>query len=186
MQGKTIIMTFGRLAGKKRYKGFDEVMESLPQLARKIPDIAYLIAGDGDDKRRLQSKAEKLGIADRVVFAGYISEQEKSDHYRLADVYVMPSRGEGFGFVVLEALACGIPVVASKVDGTREAVRDGMLGLLVDPGNSEEIVAAIINTLECKRGVVPDGLKYFDYGSFMQRCNRILDEIWTEKKDIEG
>jgi glycosyltransferase involved in cell wall biosynthesis len=85
------------------------------------------------DRRCLQEKARSLGVHGRVVFAGYVPESEKADHYRLADAYVMPGRGEGFGIVYLEALACGVPVVASEVDGSREAVREGALGILVDP-----------------------------------------------------
>jgi phosphatidyl-myo-inositol dimannoside synthase len=95
----------------------------MPALIKEIPTIAYLIAGDGTDRHRLEEKAKSLGVHGRVVFAGYIPESEKADHYRLADAYVMPGRGEGFGIVYLEALACGVPVVASQVDGGREAVR---------------------------------------------------------------
>ena len=76
-----------------------------------------------------------MGLSDRVIFTGYIPESEKIAHYNLADVYVMPSTGEGFGIVLLEAVACGVPVVGSRVDGSREALLDGQLGRLVDPGN---------------------------------------------------
>lgn len=184
LQGKTVLMTFGRLVARERYKGFDEIIEILPTLIKRIPEITYLIAGDGDDKKRLQQKAAALGLADCVIFTGYIPEREKADHYRLADVYVMPSRGEGFGFVVLEAMACGIPVVASKVDGTREAVRDGRLGLLVDPGKPDEIISAILKVLDHLRGTVPHGLEYFSCGNFTTRCHRILDGIWATEKGM--
>ena len=113
-------------------KGFDQVMDILPQIRQEIPNIAYLIVGDGSDRSRLEEKAKLMGIADNVVFAGRISESEKADHYRLADVYVMPSHG-GFGIVFLEAMACGIPVIGSKVDGSCEALKHGELGILVDP-----------------------------------------------------
>ena len=68
-----------------------------------------------------------------MVFAGRVAESEKAAHYRLADAFVMPGYGEGFGIVYLEALACGIPVLASKLDASGEALRDGTMGLLVDP-----------------------------------------------------
>jgi phosphatidylinositol alpha-1,6-mannosyltransferase len=112
-----------------------------------VPNIAYLIVGDGTDHHRLEEKARSLGVHERVVFAGYIPEREKADHYRLADAYVMPGRGEGFGIVYLEALACGVPVVASKLDGSREAVRDGALGILVDPNDAEGIKRGILEAL---------------------------------------
>jgi glycosyltransferase involved in cell wall biosynthesis len=112
-----------------------------------------------------------------VIFAGRILESEKVAHYRLADAYVMPSRGEGFGIVYLEALACGIPVVGSKVDGSREALRDGKLGLLVDPGNPDEIKTAIRAALQKPRGQVVAGLDYFSYASFQQRCRELLQKL---------
>ena len=73
-----------------------------------------------------------LDLNSRVVFTGFIPESEKADHYRLADAYAMPSWGEGFGFVFLEAMACGVPVVASAIDGGKEAVLDGKLGFVVN------------------------------------------------------
>src|SRR5206468_8152536 len=102
LEGKTVLMTLGRLASAERYKGFDEAIEALPDLAVALPDVAYLVVGDGSDRERLEQKARALGVGDRVVFAGNVAEAEKADHYRLADVYVMPSQGEGFGFVLIE------------------------------------------------------------------------------------
>ena len=183
LQDKTVIMTFGRLASEERYKGFDEVLEVLPDLARQIPNLAYLIVGDGQDRSRLEAKARSLRMQDRVIFAGRISEAEKADHYRLADAYVMPSQGEGFGIVYLEALACGVPVVASNADGSREAVRNGELGELVDPRNPEEIKAATLRVLSnnhrSQLRAPPAGLAYFSYTNFERRVHQILRSFDT-------
>src|SRR5205085_3283125 len=144
----------------------------LPLLSRDIPNIAYLIVGDGSDRLRLEQKARQLGVAERVIFAGHISEEEKPDHYRLADAYVMPSSGEGFGIVYLEALACGIPVIGSKIDGSRDALRDGRLGILVNPKDSDELRAAILQALAAKEQRVNDrrnGVEYFSTDRFRQR-----------------
>jgi phosphatidylinositol alpha-1,6-mannosyltransferase len=168
LKGKTVFMTFGRLAKNERYKGVDEVLEAMSGLLDQRTCLAYLVAGDGDDRPRLEAKACELGLESHVVFAGYLSEDEKSDYYRLADAYVMPSRGEGFGFVFLEAMACGIPTVASTLDGGREALLDGKLGLLVNPDNLEELQASMLQALERQR-VVPSGLEYFSYANFAAR-----------------
>ena len=177
LAGKTVLLTLGRLAAEEKYKGFDEVMDLLPALAEEIPDIAYVIVGDGDDRPRLEAKARSRGINDRVVFAGFIPEAEKADHYRLADAFVMPGRGEGFGFVFLEALACGIPVVGSILDGSREALRQGELGILVDPGRPDDIQAGILAALKRPRGVIPGGLEYFSFENFEKRCHGILRQV---------
>lgn len=179
LRGKKVLMTFGRLVSQERYKGFDEVLELLPTLLCKIPDLVYMIAGEGNDRIRLEQKAKQLGVKQNVVFTGLVREKEKADYYRLTDVFVMPSRGEGFGFVFLEAMACGIPVVASKVDGSREAVRDGELGILVDPNNPEEIMAGILEALKRPREI-PKGLDYFSYQNFEQRLHRIVDQILAQ------
>lgn len=175
LQGRTVIMTLARLAAGERYKGIDEVLESVPELIVSVPNLAYLIAGDGTDRPRLEEKVRTLGLGARVVFAGRIAEEEKADHYRLADSFVMPGFGEGFGIVYLEAMACGIPVVASKADASREAVRDGELGVVVDPRNPEELKAGILEALNRPRGVVPPGLEYFSLENFERRVHALVD-----------
>ena len=171
--GRKTLLTVGRLVSQERYKGFDEVLEILPGL----PDVGYIIAGDGDDRARLQEKARRLGVADRVEFTGLFAEKEKADLYNRADVYVMPSRGEGFGFVFLEAMASGLPVIGSKHDGGREALRFGELGTLVDPSNPAELRAAILDALAHGQRRIPSGLAYFEFPRFVERMHRILDAV---------
>jgi glycosyltransferase involved in cell wall biosynthesis len=175
--GKTVLMTLGRLVSAERYKGFDEVLEVMPKLICALPNLAYLIVGDGSDKARLEQKARELGLADRVVLTGNIAEAEKADHYRLADAYVMPSRGEGFGYVLLEAMACGIPVIASKADGTREALRGGELGILVDPNDHLELERAILQAVQRPRSVVPAGLEHFSFRNFELRSHALIEQL---------
>ena len=175
LDDKTVLMTLGRLSADERYKGFDEIIELLPKLIQEIPDIVYMVIGSGDDRERLQKKAIALGVGEHVIFTGFVSESEKPDYYRLADAYVMPSYGEGFGFVFLEALACGIPVVASKIDGGREAVRHGKLGTLVDPYDAEDITKGILKTLK-KPKMIPEELGYFSYSNFERRVHRLVAE----------
>jgi len=177
LQGKTVIATVGRLAASERLKGVDEVLNVLPDLSNSRQDLAYLVVGGGNDKERLETRARELGVGDRVVFTGHVPESEKIDHYRLADAYVMPSRGEGFGFVFLEALACGLPVVASSIDGGREAVRQGELGSLVDPRDGADIIRGIKEALGKPKGVVPDGLRYFAFPNFVSRVHAFVDDV---------
>ena len=175
LHDRTILLTLGRLSSEEQYKGHDEILEVLPGLAEEIPEVSYLVCGDGDDRSRLERKAERLGVADRTVFAGYVPEEEKEDHYRLADAFVMPGRGEGFGIVYLEAMACGVPVVASSADASREAVRDGELGTVVDPGDPSELMNGIQKALNEPRGV-PDGVEYFSFERFRERWHQFVQE----------
>lgn len=172
LRDRTILFTLGRLSADEQYKGHDEVLDLLPELSLEVPDIAYLICGDGDDRTRLQAKAERLGVADRVVFAGYVPEEEKHEYLRLADAFVMPGRGEGFGIVYLEALACGIPVVASAADASQEAVLHGRVGQVVDPDNLASVKAGILAALKEPREV-PEALDYFSVNRFRERWHQV-------------
>lgn len=176
LEGAKVIMTFGRLDPAEQYKGFDEIIALMPELLEARPEIRYLIVGKGDDRPRLEAKAAALGVADKVIFTGPIDEAEKADIYRLVDVYAMPSKGEGFGFVVLEALACGVPAIGSNQDGTQEAVRHGMIGQVVDPDNPAQIKEAILRVIDAPREI-PQGLDYYAYPAFVERLQSLIHRL---------
>ncbi len=176
LQDKKVLLLLARLNASERYKGVDEVLEVLPNLLEKVPNLSFVVAGDGSDRPRLEQKARTLGISNHVIFTGFVPKSEKSDHFRLADLFVMPGRGEGFGIVFLEALACGVPVVASCLDGSREAVRNGELGRLVDPRNPAELEAAILAGLNDPH-YIPEGLIYYSFPQFQQRVAAAIHEI---------
>src|SRR2546427_5837520 len=150
-----------------------------------MPDLMYLILGDGDDRIRLQEKARTRGLDRHVNFGGFIPEEQKADHLRLADAFVMAGRGEGFGIVFLEAMACGVPVVGSTLDGSREALRDGRLGLLVDPDDRTALADAIATALAMPKGV-PDGLDYFHVARFAERVQTLLDSVRATPDESPG
>ena len=138
LEDACVLMTVARLWPGDIYKGVDVTIRALPQIAKAFPTVKYVVIGRGDDQPRLAQLAIDLGVADRVVFAGFVPDEALIDHYRLADVYVMPSK-EGFGIVYLEAMACGVPVIAGDDDGSADPLQDGASGLagaLPRPGSS--------------------------------------------------
>src|SRR5262249_8703857 len=143
LHSSKVMLTVGRMAAEERYKGFDEVINVLPQLLQRLPDLKYLIVGDGSDRGRLEDMVKVLGLSQYVIFAGRVLEGEKVAPYHLADAFVMPSYGEGFGIALIEAAACGIPIVGSSVDGSRDALLDGRLGRMVDPKTPNKLIEAI-------------------------------------------
>ncbi len=145
--GQPVILTVARLSSPERYKGYDKIIEAMPAILERVPDAHYVLVGKGDDRARVERRVREMGIEDHVSLAGFVPEGELKDHYNLCDVFAMPSKGEGFGIVFLEALACGKPVVAGNQDGSRDALCDGELGALIDPDDVGEIAGTISGIL---------------------------------------
>lgn len=179
-----ILLTVARLSSRERYKGLDEILELLPQARTEVDGLQYLIVGDGDDRARLKAKAASLGVGSSVAFAGYVSDAEKLECYRTADAFVMLSKGEGFGIVYLEALACGLPVIASSLDASREALLNGVLGQIVDPERPADVLSAILRAIAIGRGKVNPALETFSRSSFRRRWFRLLQKqlgLWSSE-----
>jgi len=149
LAGKYVMMTVGRLV---RRKGHDMVIRALPEAVKQIPNLVYLIVGDGPKRDRLEQLAKECGVWDRVVFAGYVEgNDEAKKYYNLCDQFIMTSRllenkgdVEGFGIVYLEAASCRKAVIAGNSGGVGEAVLHEETGLLVDPESASEIASAIV------------------------------------------
>ena len=146
-----VILTIGNLVPRK---GQDTTIRALPKLLLSVPDVSYLIVGDGPYRKHLESLAIELGVSNRVIFAGRLADEDLAELYALCDLFVMPSREqlnekdvEGFGIVFLEANACAKPVVGGRSGGVPEAIVDGVTGLLVDPSCPDELADAIARLL---------------------------------------
>lgn len=176
INGKSVLMGLARLDSRERYKGFDEVMEAMPAMLKSRPDLVYMICGDGTDRPRLEQKARDLGIADKVIFTGYLPEAEKVEHLRLADCFLLAGWGEGFGIVLIEAMACGIPAIASNLDASAEAVGNGRFGIVVNPKDQADLIRGIETALKRGRGTAPDGLETFSQEAFERRIHSMILE----------
>lgn len=141
--GGARLLSVCRLDQSEQYKGVDKVIECLPELARSVPEVQYTVVGGGTDLERHKSLAERLGVAGRVRFLGFVTDEALDACYRECDVFVMPSAGEGFGFVFLEAMKYGKPIVAARSGGAPEVVQDGLNGKLIEYGNKLELVETL-------------------------------------------
>ncbi|WP_281799699.1 glycosyltransferase family 4 protein [Methylocystis echinoides] len=175
LDGKRVIMTVGRLATRERYKGHDRIIRALPVITAKVPDVVYVIAGSGDDEPRLRAIAEQSGVSTRVVFTGQVPQADIADYFALADVFAMPSLGEGFGIAFLEAAATGLPVIGGNSDGSADALADGQIGHLIDPKSQDELVEASIGALEKRWAGNPTTVLRFKFANFARHVSDLVE-----------
>jgi phosphatidylinositol alpha-1,6-mannosyltransferase len=126
-----VLLAVGRLSAQEQYKGHDRVIRALKTLLPNHPNILFLVAGDGDDRARLDSLATQEGVSGQIRFLGQVPQQDLNDLYNAADLFALPSTGEGFGIVFLEAMAAGTPAIGLAVAGAKDALADGDLGFCV-------------------------------------------------------
>jgi len=138
-----LVGVFSRL---NRMKGVEYFLEAAKVLAERLPDVCFLVVGDGGIRPELEERAARLGLGGRIVFTGFRSDIP--DLLSEAAVSVLPSLSEGISNTLLESMASGVPVVATRVGGNPEVVEDGVSGLLVPPRDSAALAAAIGRILE--------------------------------------
>lgn len=179
-----ILFTLTRLSSAEKYKGYDVVIQCLPELLKKIPQLKYIIGGkyDEKEKERIDNLVRNLHLENAVVLKGQLKDSEVKAYFQMSDLFIMPSKGEGFGIVFIEALVCGLPVIAGNLDGSVDAVQNGKLGTLVNPLNPAEISEAIFKhysnheniTAEQKYQLQKNTLKYFHFDQYKRRLENIL------------
>ena len=137
------IMHVGGLRAGERYKGLEISLRVTRELQQRYRDVHLAVVGDGDQLPYYERLAGQLGIAQDVEFCGRLGGQELISAYQSADVLIVPSSKEAFGMVILEAMACGVPPVASATQGIPDVVDDGEFGFLIEPGDIRGFVSKI-------------------------------------------
>jgi glycosyltransferase involved in cell wall biosynthesis len=138
-----VILTIGRWVASERYKGMDTLITALPKLLTRWPELELVMIGQGDDRDWLQDLAEKNGVSMHVHFLAQLSGAELAACYAACEIFALPSRGEGFGMVYLEAMASGKPVIGGLHGGAPEVIQDGVTGYLVPHGDAAHLATCI-------------------------------------------
>jgi phosphatidyl-myo-inositol dimannoside synthase len=183
-----IILTVGRWAARERYKGVDALILAVARLHGTIPDVQLVAVGSGDDLPRLRSIAAKQQVADEVHFLEGLSQRELAACYAAADVFALPSTGEGFGLVFLEAMAFGKPVVGADAGGIPDLMRDGSNGLLIRPNDPYALAQGLSRLLgdealrrklgECGAAMVR---REYQFDAFREALERILSDAVSNR-----
>ena len=175
---KIIIGTVCRL---ERQKGLKYLLLAMKIILTKFPEAKLEIIGDGTLLNELQELSKKLGISNSVIFFGKFTDVKP--FYNRMDVFVLPSLYEGFGIVLLEAMASGVPVIASNVDGIKEVIQDDINGILVQPRNPEAIAIALTRLIENHQlynQLVEEGLKrarVFDIHEHLMKLDNLYSSL---------
>ena len=190
--GSDYVLIVGRMAGTERYKGHDELLRALPQVLQSHPQTRLVIVGDGDDRARLERAAADLGLSRQVTFTGFVNEATLREIHRRAAIFAMPSTGEGFGLVYLEAMRAGIPCVAAKGSVAVEVMIDGESGVLVDAGDPADLGAALVRLLgdsSLRARIGAAGRERFEsewsYPRFEESLDAALDRL-TGRSDVRN
>lgn len=138
-----IILTVGRWLATERYKGMDTLITALPRLLTQRPEVQLVLAGAGDDRAWLEDLAEQTGVNRHVHFLTGLSYSELAACYSACEIFALPSKGEGFGLVYLEAMAWGKPVIGGAHGGAPELIEDGVTGYLVPHGDPIQLATSI-------------------------------------------
>jgi phosphatidylinositol alpha-1,6-mannosyltransferase len=149
LEGKKVMISVGRLV---KSKGHHQLLEYIPELLKSVPNLVWLVVGNGEESKSLVENVQKNNLQSVVRFLGEVSLDDLPDYYALANIFVLLTRPtersvESFGTVFLEASAVGIPVVAGKCGGVEEAVQEGVTGYLVDSNSQNEVVTSIVKIL---------------------------------------
>jgi glycosyltransferase involved in cell wall biosynthesis len=179
-----IILTVGRWDPSERYKGADTLISALPRVLKTAPDASLVLVGDGDDRPRLEHLASNLGVSEHAHFLHGLTPDELFACYANCDVFALPSRGEGFGMVFLEAMACAKPTIGGAHGGIPDIVEDGVTGLLVphgDAGRLTQALESILNNPSRARDMGARGRervqKEYTFGEFQSRLVQIIDGV---------
>jgi phosphatidylinositol alpha-1,6-mannosyltransferase len=182
--GIGFVLTVGRLHSAERYKGHDQMLEAWPRIAREQPGARWVIAGAGDDRQRLEAAAARLGVAERVLFTGFASEATLAELYARCGLFALPSSGEGFGLVYVEAMRAGKPCLALAATAAAEIVVDGETGVLLAEAGPEPLAAAVLRLLrapDCAARLGAAGARRyqqsFRFASFRDRLAPYLRQL---------
>ena len=145
--GKKILFV-GRL---HPVKGTQYLLGAMSIVHRELPEAKLILVGDGEEREHLETLTDNLGIRECVEFAGRVPHERVEDYMNQAEVFVLSSLSEGFPVTILEAMACGLPVVATRVGGVPDIIKNGTNGYLVDTMNQEQIAEALLNLLQDKQ-----------------------------------
>lgn len=175
-----VILYFGRI---KKYKRLNHLIIAFKYVKEKVPEAKLVIAGKGDNYKELITLSKKLGIFDSINFVGEVLEEEKVKLLQKAWIFVTPSEKEGWGITVIEANACGTPVIAYDVPGLRDSVKHGYNGLLVEDGNIEALANTIIKVLkdnELRERLSKNAIKWakhFSWDKSAKEFERVIKTI---------
>lgn len=181
--GPHAVLVVGRMSAGERYKGHDQLIDAWPAVVARVPDAQLVIVGEGDDRARLAGRAAAAGRdGTSIVFTGFLPQPALDTLFSQSALFALPSRGEGFGLVYLEAMAHALPCVGSIHDAAGDVIVDGVTGRLVDQSDVPGIastLAMLLTNVDLRRRMGAAGharlLAHFTFDRFCERALRLIE-----------
>jgi len=189
------VLTLGRISRDASYKGYDRIIDAIKTLDGY--SVVYLLAGDGDDRSRLEERVEMESLQKRIYFMGSIPENDLVQVYNACDVFALisdrgPGRGEGVPLTPLEAAACAKPIIVGDEDGSAEAVEAGITGYIVSPHDQDAIHRALLKLVESRdlresmgRNARQHIVKCFDYRQFKSKTAHLIGDLQRQRQKVK-
>jgi phosphatidyl-myo-inositol dimannoside synthase len=176
-----MILSVARLDLPERQKGIDTVIMSMPAVIKEVTDAFYVVVGEGPDRQRLERIAKEVGVHEKVIFAGRVSDNSLPAYYKASDVFVLPSLKEGFGIVLLEAMFYAKPCIGPRAGGIPEVIEDGKTGFLAARNDNQALadhIIRLLNNVAIRRAMGEAGKdrlnREFSFGLFRERLEKVL------------
>ncbi len=179
------LVSVGRLVKRK---GYDFLIKALSLLRKETPEIDLILIGDGPERGSLEKLSDELEISGRIIFPGAVSDEEKLQYLAASDIYVLSSLHEGFGIVLLEAMFCGLPIIATNEGGQTDFIKDGSNGLLVSPADAKALADAIsglaadADRRHAMGGTNKEAAKQYNISSIANRYAELFHGIITQRE----
>ena len=159
-------------------KGLEYLIQAIPQVIKKHPAVRFIIGGKGPEREKLEKQAQELGISEKIVFAGFIPDDELKAYYAAADLFALPSLYEGFGVVYVDALMNGVPIVTTRCGGPEDIVREEN-GFLVPIRDEKAFAEALIAALEKKwdSRQIKKGAKRYGWKNVIEEYKNVYREL---------
>lgn len=177
-----VILSLSRITSTEKFKGYEQTIKAVSRIKESFPNVKYILAGpyEENEKTRILQLIKDEQLESNFILTGYLEETALADYFLMADLFVMPSKKEGFGIVFIEAMAFGLPVICGNADGSVDAIRNKEMGTAIDPDDSALLEKTIRQklanplTIAERKSIQQQCLKHFNAQDYSNALEKLI------------